>query len=396
MKPEDLYKLALSLFEEGHDDDGVLVLEKCANEGFAEAQYLLANLIREERVARPLQEMVMWYSKAAEQNHLFAINNLAICYHQGYGTEVNFEKAFGLLRKAFSLGDVMAGFNIGQAYCFGLGVAKDIEKGFDYVYKAAQHDCPNAQFMLGELFEKGIQDAGFSIDANLDSAIKWYERAAQHGNGDAIEALERLETKRNDKPIIDVLPSNEIVVRADVLLPNSYTEDEGKYINADEAVSMLLAQARKGANPKALDILMELSGKYMNKCAFNALNELGQIGDVTDDSTRQGFARYMLEAWKSCDREKLEMLAFWTCPSFEYTEYDTNNKLILKITQEKEFVDHLMSEMINAQKNGKQIQMRLNKCGGDYMTDIMIGDAISTFKFLFGEKTFIGISRFFQ
>lgn len=398
MNLEDLYSLAMSLFEEGHSDEAILTLEKCANDGFAEAQFQLANLISENKVSRSLTDMVMLFSKAAEQNHLYSINNLAICYQQGYGTDQDLEKAFELLNKAYLLGDAMAGFNVGQAYWFGLGVAKDMNKGLEYVLNAAHNNCPNAQFMLGQIYENGIIDKGLIIDADINKAIYWYKKAADLGDESASDALERLIMNDSEEkyPLISFLQTGEVLVRADVVSPDNYDETDPKYMPADAAVAILFSQVQNDNNPQALDLLVELSYNYMNKLAFNALNSLGKIADMTDDNTRQGFAQFMFDAWKSFDRKKLETLAFWSYPSFEYVEYDSNNHLRLRITDEKQFVDHLMNEMKTVKSNGQTIRMRLSQSGNEYMTDVMVGNTISTFKFIFGDKTFLGIERHFQ
>lgn len=397
MNSKDLYDLAISLFEEGHNEEAILTLEKCANEGYAEAQFQLANLIRENKISRPLNEMVMWLTKAAEQNHLYSINNLAICYQQGLGVNQNLEKAFELLNKAYFLGDSMAGFNIGQAYWFGLGVEKYPRKGYEFVLEAAQNNCPYAQYMLGQIYKNGINDQRLIIGANVNEAIRWYEKAANNGDEAATKALERLEANYDgEESIIRVLPTKEVVIRADVVMPDKYDETDPKYMPADAAVGILLSQVQNDNNPQALDLLVELSYHYMNKLAFNALNSLGKIADMTDENTRQGFAQFMFDAWKSFDRKKLETLAFWSYPSFKYKEFDSNNVLILDVSDEKAFVDHLMHEMISARENGIKIMMRIRKEGEDYVTDIMVGDVVSSFSFLFGENTFTGVIRHFR
>jgi hypothetical protein len=196
------------------------------------------------------------------------------------------------------------------------------------------------------------------------------------------------------KPIL-VDEGNRTLVRADLVFPDSYDANKGEYIDADGAVAALYIRVRKGSK-EALDLLLELCGNYMNKYAFNALNELGKMGSVTDVNTRQGFARYVFDAYKSTDREKLEMIAFWSYPSFYYKEVDSSNKILFETTSEKEFVDRLIDEMYCAHSNGKPIQMRLTEFNNDFRTDVKIGNLISTFKFVFGEKTFSGIIRTFD
>lgn len=396
MNPKELYEQANLLLKQLKTEDGIIMLERAAEAGHPEAQFQLASLIRDKRIFRPDNEMIKWYTKAADQNHVCAINNLAICYQQGIGVERDFQKAFYLLCKAFSLGDSMAGFNIGQAYWFGLGVAQDTEKGLDYVKNAAMAGCPNAQYMLGQLYEEGFQDNKINIVVNKDEAILWYRKAASQKDKLSVEALERLGASiPDDNPIIAVLPSSKVVVRADLVYPDKFTQSDRRYIIADDAVPVLKQRVLVNSSKKAQEVLYELAGNYLNKKAFNALCELGKMADATDDNTRRGYAEFMFQAWKSFDIEKLKIIAFWSYPSFEYCEYDSNKVLRYKTINEEEFVNHLMDEIYAARENKIPIKMRLRESNGNYMTDVMVGNDVSTFKFLFGEKTFVGIQRYF-
>ena len=397
MNAEELYNYAMSLFEKQETNEGLRALEKAAEAGHAEAQFQLASLIRDKRISRSDNEMTKWYTMAAGQGHLYALNNLAICYQQGIGVECDSQKAFYLLCKAFSLGDTMAGFNIGQAYWFGLGVGRDPEKGLEYVEKAAMSGCPNAQYMLGQLYEGGFRDDKISIAVNEDEAIMWYKKAASQRDRLSIEALNRLGISiPEDNPIIAVLPSSEVVVRADVVYPDRYNQSGPKYIIVDDAVPVLKQRVLVNSSKKAQDVLYELAGNYMNKKAFNTLYEMGKMADATDDNTRRGYAEFMFQAWKSFDIDKLKTMAFWSYPSFEYCEYDCSNQLIYKTTDEGEFVNHLIEEMYDARKRGLKILMRLNEVQGNYTTDIKVGETVSTFYFLFKDNAFYGIKRYFH
>lgn len=196
---QKLYERAQSFFEEGKINEGYDFMEKAAEAGYPEAQFQLACSIIEMKYNRPLDEGLMWMNKAAEQNHIFAINNLAMCYQMGNGVDVDYAKALSLLEKAANLGDMMAYYNIGQAYVFGLGVKKDVLKGLSFIQKAAESEvegCEHAQYFLGQVSESGMQDEGISPD--LNKAIKWYMKAAEHEDREAIKALQRLKVIDGD------------------------------------------------------------------------------------------------------------------------------------------------------------------------------------------------------
>lgn len=188
-----LYEQAQALFGEGEINEGYKIMEQAAEVGYAEAQYQLGCSIIEMKYNKPISEGVMWMTKAADQNHIFALNNLAICYQTGEGVEVDYARALRLLEKAAELGDMMAYYNIGQAYIFGLGVKKDLLKGLSLMQKAAESNiegCEHAQYFLGQVSEKGIEEEGVSPD--IDKAIEWYKKAAKHNDREAIKALQRL------------------------------------------------------------------------------------------------------------------------------------------------------------------------------------------------------------
>lgn len=188
-----LYEQAQALFEENRVNDGYAFLEQAAKVGYAEAQYLLGCSIIEMKYNKPVKEGFMWLTKAADQNHIYALNNLAMCYQTGEGVEVDYSKALKLLNKAAELGDMMAYYNIGQAYIFGLGVKKDLLKGLSLIQKAAESNIEgseHAQYFLGQVSEKGIEEEGVSPD--IDKAIEWYKKAAKHNDKEAIKALQRL------------------------------------------------------------------------------------------------------------------------------------------------------------------------------------------------------------
>lgn len=196
---QKLYEQSQVLFEEGKISEGYEFMEKAAEAGYSEAQFQLGCSIIEMKYNKHIGEGLMWLNKAAEQNHIFAINNLAMCYQMGEGVEVDYAKALCLLEKAASLGDMMAYYNIGQAYVFGLGIKKDVLKGLSLIQKAAESNvegCEHAQFFLGQVAEKGME--GEEISPELNKAIIWYKKAAEHSDREAIKALQRLKIIDSD------------------------------------------------------------------------------------------------------------------------------------------------------------------------------------------------------
>jgi uncharacterized protein len=51
-------------------------------------------------IAVNLDKAIVWYTKAAEQGHSGAQNNLAMCYHDGVGVSVDEDRAIEWYTKA--------------------------------------------------------------------------------------------------------------------------------------------------------------------------------------------------------------------------------------------------------------------------------------------------------
>ncbi|CAB5379990.1 unnamed protein product [Rhizophagus irregularis] len=88
------------------------------------------------------------------------MNNLAIYYKNGEGTEENLEKAFYWYQKAAENGDKEAQFNLGVCYEEGIGIEKDEVKASYWYQKAAQQGFSNAQYRLGFFYKigKGVKE----------------------------------------------------------------------------------------------------------------------------------------------------------------------------------------------------------------------------------------------
>lgn len=70
-------------------------VQEMANEGNAEAQYILAYCFQIGKLVDEDQETaVQWYTRAAMQNHVAAQNNLGYMYINGQGVEKNLQQAY--------------------------------------------------------------------------------------------------------------------------------------------------------------------------------------------------------------------------------------------------------------------------------------------------------------
>ena len=140
-----------------------------------------------------------WYLKAAEQGYEKAQYEVGLCYACGYGTEEDPVKAFEWYLKASEQDNTDAQYEVGKCYEKGYGIEKNPKKAFEWYMKAAEQDNDKAQYKIGVCYEIGyfaetpidlelgktnIEIAGTPVD--LESAYKWYLKAAENGNGQAM------------------------------------------------------------------------------------------------------------------------------------------------------------------------------------------------------------------
>ena len=141
----------------------------------------------------------------------------AICLQSGLGMEKDEAESERLMRKAAEAGNPDAAFQlalgaetenaldrylpaaeggspeamrvVGWFYMNGYGTgtdggqAPDVEKGLEWLRRAAEAGSVDAMMALGSYFWQETEDLGF------DEGMKWYRRAAEAGNADAMEYL---------------------------------------------------------------------------------------------------------------------------------------------------------------------------------------------------------------
>ena len=104
-------------------------------------------------------------------------------------------------------------FFLGYLNFSGSGTPLNINKAFDYFYKASSQDSPTAQYYLGICYEFGL---GTTEDKS--QAFKWYERSAKIGRSIigkfalGIITKKVLELKRMDKVLLVGIMRRRIMV----------------------------------------------------------------------------------------------------------------------------------------------------------------------------------------
>ena len=181
---------ALSLAQTGSTPLSELI--KKAEAGDANAQFQLGLAFEDGKdVDQDDKAAVDWYRKSAAQGFAKAENSLGVMYSRGHGVPRDKEQAFSWYRKAAAQALPEADFNVATSYYNGDGVGSDLNRAYAWMLIAKRHGSPNAEqalshisqdltghtdygsFMLGELYEKGIEtpkDLKAAFETYLDLA----------------------------------------------------------------------------------------------------------------------------------------------------------------------------------------------------------------------------------
>jgi hypothetical protein len=128
-------------------------MEEVARTGDARAQAWLGLMFQNEgRYAEALQ----WWTAAAEQGNLWAIEHVAFMYERGLGTQRSLVAATAWHRRGAELGGSSAQTRYAHALLRGEGVPKDAEEAVRWFSAAAKNRDKYAYLPLAELYEAGI------------------------------------------------------------------------------------------------------------------------------------------------------------------------------------------------------------------------------------------------
>ena len=139
------------------------------------------------------EKAVKFFSEAAEQGHAGAQYELGEWYSTSDDEDDEEEEAAKWYRKAAWQGHADAQFKLGKMYYYGIGDDEEDEVlSVKWWRKAAEQGHAEAQYQLGYAYQHGI-----GVERDDDEAEKWYNKAAENGNSDAMEAVDRLYSKKN-------------------------------------------------------------------------------------------------------------------------------------------------------------------------------------------------------
>lgn len=181
------------LYDEGRYSEAFEIWARRANEGDVNAQIKISGMYaRGEGVKKDPEMSVFWVKKAALRGDRGAQHYLARSYERGVGTGKDLCLAFKWYKESAAQGYADSIFRLGIFYSNGFCVPQDLEKSDELILEAANRGSIGAQVTIAYAYE--TEDSRTIED--IDTAIFWYQKAAQQGYEWAGERLVEL---RNEK-----------------------------------------------------------------------------------------------------------------------------------------------------------------------------------------------------
>ena len=208
-----------------------------------------------------------WYLKSANSGNDEAMNSLGLLYGDLADEEQSYTKRKELQKKeiywyekAAEKGNVAGVYNWGFCYHYGIGVSKNIGKAAELYRKAAKRDYIAAMVRLGDIFT--FDDAHRVVNAN--EARKWYEKAANLGNTEAMYGLGTMfdlgkGVDKNERAAFNWYKEAADAGFVPAMVELGYMYEVGKYIhkNCIQAARLYKTAADKG-NTTAMRLIGSL------------------------------------------------------------------------------------------------------------------------------------------
>lgn len=162
----------------GPPEERAAFVRAAAEAGVAEAQAVYGQMLLDGHgVARDARAALSWFTRAAAQHHVMALNMVGRCYDLGWGTPVMKDRAAQCFRLAAEQGLDWAMYNYATLLALGEGVAEDKAAALDWLEKAARLGNAKALNFIGSFHEDG-----WVVPRDMAQAARLYARAAAGGD----------------------------------------------------------------------------------------------------------------------------------------------------------------------------------------------------------------------
>lgn len=181
------------LYDEGRYSEAFEIWAMRANGGDVNAQIKISGMYaRGEGVKKNPEMAVFWVKKAAVRGDMVAQHYLARSYERGIGTGKDLCLAFKWYKESAAQGYADSIFRLGIFYSNGFCARQDLEKSDELILEAANRGSIGAQVTIAYAYE--TKDSRTIED--IDTAIFWYQKAAEQGYEWAEERLVELKNAK--------------------------------------------------------------------------------------------------------------------------------------------------------------------------------------------------------
>ncbi|KAJ6255252.1 sel1-repeat-containing protein ybeq [Anaeramoeba flamelloides] len=165
-------------WEDNNDRSIFLEFKILAQNGDPENRYRLAGMyLKGIGVAKkPKKAFDIYFDLVNTVKHPLSYEKLGWCYYKGIGVNANFKLAVKNF-KISSQKNHDSQFHLANCFRKGFGVEKSLQKFFEWISVATQHENVKAQITIGNLYRKGRL-----LKKDLFKSSQWYTRAASKGN----------------------------------------------------------------------------------------------------------------------------------------------------------------------------------------------------------------------
>jgi len=162
----------------GPPEERAAFVRAAAEAGMAEAQAVYGQMLLDGAgVAKDEPAALDWFTRAAAQHHLMAINMVGRCYDLGWGTPPDKARAAECYRIAAERGLDWGMYNYATLLALGVGVAEDKAAALDWFQRAAKMGNAKAINFVGSFHEDG-----WVVPRDMAKAARCYARAARGGD----------------------------------------------------------------------------------------------------------------------------------------------------------------------------------------------------------------------
>ncbi|TVP84777.1 MAG: sel1 repeat family protein [Acholeplasmataceae bacterium] len=216
---------------------------KAADMGYADSQYMLGMIyetISSDEVESQQEKAKIYYEKAAEQDHPYALYALGVIYLE----EKIWPKAIVYLEKAARQQYPLAMYTLGMYHHE--RNSQNPLKAYEWFLAAAKHQHVRAEYHVGLYHQHGK-----GVPQSIEKAVYWYERAAAQKDRDALYHLAMILMQEEEKDYSIVFGLLQEAAHLDH--PNAqynlavmYQKGDGVAINGEQAFYWYEKAAKAG------------------------------------------------------------------------------------------------------------------------------------------------------